>query len=863
MDFRARATQLDWARSSYIRASPLFDANYYLDQVHDLEAAADPALHYLLEGEAGGAAASAQFNAGDYVKLNPDLASAGMNHLIHFEVHGRSEGRRTSFESDRLELDDVRMDPGKPTVILLLHEATYTGAPILGWNIVRELKLTRNVVVVLRRGGALAPALAAAATALVGPPPPEVVDNPAELARLAARLKACYLPLYTIANSSETRLFGVALRGQGVPLISLVHEFATNAPPYALSDFYSKSDAIVFPAELVRQSSLQSYDYGLIAQRRTLILPQGPSAIPRLTARARRTEPEPAPVEAAGHNLSDLLSEAEAPFTVVGLGAVDLRKGVDLFIAAASALKARHPTLAFRFIWVGDRPHPLPHAYYTFLDEQVSRAGLGRQLILADATDDLEPVYAAADVYFLSSRLDPLPNVGIDAARKGVPILCFKDATGFAELLEQDARTSWLVAPYMDTGAAAEALALLARDDGKRDNARIAVKAMAQRRFNMVRYVAALDELGSAAAQRRFERERQVQTLMADDAFNAALYFGAAEASSISREAAVRRYFDETLNVDFSGPAVWGHHPRRALPGFHPLMYGQLSPDFDAAAGADPLVNFISKGRPAGPWVHDVIELEEGAKPLRASPTRLRAAIHGHFHYIENFVDLLAALKVNEHDFDLLLTTTGRDHANFLRTAALEHYGRGRVSVEVVPNKGRDIGPFLALLHDRLQDYEVVAHLHGKRSVHTLHYDPELGNRWRHFLWQHLVGPAAAVADIILERFADTPDLGLVFPENDFLVGWEKNRLLAEELAPRLGIPNLPQHIEFPVGTMFWARPAALGRLVEAKFTSADYPPEPLPIDGTMLHALERMLPLVVEAAGYRYMTTYFPQFTR
>ena len=138
-----------------------------------------------------------------------------------------------------------------------------------------------------------------------------------------------------------------------------------------------------------------------------------------------------------------------------------------------------------------------------------------------------------------------------------------------------------------------------------------------------------------------------------------------------------------------------------------------------------------------------------------------------------------------------------------------------------------------------------------------------MGNRWRHFLWQHLVGPAAAVVDILLERFADEPDLGLVFPENDFLVGWEQNRTLAEGMAARLGLSALPEHIEFPVGTMFWARPAALRLLAEAKFTGEDYPCEPLPIDGTMLHVLERMLPLVVEAVGYRYATTYFPQFTR
>jgi lipopolysaccharide biosynthesis protein len=240
----------------------------------------------------------------------------------------------------------------------------------------------------------------------------------------------------------------------------------------------------------------------------------------------------------------------------------------------------------------------------------------------------------------------------------------------------------------------------------------------------------------------------------------------------------------------------------------------------------------------------------------------LRLAIHGHFHYTDNFLDFLGALAVNEQPADLFLTTTSEAAARYLQTASASYF-KGRVLVEIMPNIGRDVGPFIALLETRLSAYDVVGHMHGKRSAHTFHYDPELGNRWRNFLWQHLIGSAVPVVDIVMDRFAQEPDLGMVFPENDFLVGWEKNRELSQALAPRLDLSSLPEHIEFPVGTMFWARPAALQRLVGARFGPEDYPVEPLPIDGTMLHALERLLPLIVEAAGYRCATTYFPQFTR
>ena len=75
--------------------------------------------------------------------------------------------------------------------------------------------------------------------------------------------------------------------------------------------------------------------------------------------------------------------------------------------------------------------------------------------------------------------------------------------------------------------------------------------------------------------------------------------------------------------------------------------------------------------------------------------------------------------------------------------------------------------------------YEVVGHLHGKRSLHTQFYDVNVGDRLEGiFLWQHLLGPHKPALDIILEHFSEEADLGLVFPENDHIirVGAESGR---------------------------------------------------------------------------------------
>src|SRR3954451_3542816 len=57
------------------------------------------------------------------------------------------------------------LTPGRETILLIVHEGTRTGAPILAWNLVRDLRANYNVVVLLRRGGPLLAAFEMVASA--------------------------------------------------------------------------------------------------------------------------------------------------------------------------------------------------------------------------------------------------------------------------------------------------------------------------------------------------------------------------------------------------------------------------------------------------------------------------------------------------------------------------------------------------------------------------------------------------------------------------------------------------------------------------------------------------------------------------
>ncbi|MFZ4687359.1 MAG: rhamnan synthesis F family protein, partial [Hyphomonadaceae bacterium] len=105
--------------------------------------------------------------------------------------------------------------------------------------------------------------------------------------------------------------------------------------------------------------------------------------------------------------------------------------------------------------------------------------------------------------------------------------------------------------------------------------------------------------------------------------------------------------------------------------------------------------------------------------------------------------------------------------------------------------------------------------------------------------------------DLAAAAFAANPMLGLLMAEDPHIVGWTKNLGIAEKLAARMGVEEpLPGAFDFPLGTMFWTRPAALRPLLSLDLRWEDYPAEPVPYDGTLLHAIERLLPFSARRAG-------------
>lgn len=175
--------------------------------------------------------------------------------------------------------------------------------------------------------------------------------------------------------------------------------------------------------------------------------------------------------------------------------------------------------------------------------------------------------------------------------------------------------------------------------------------------------------------------------------------------------------------------------------------------------------------------------------------------------------------------------------------------------VRAMPNRGRDILPkFYGFdgAHDR---HDIVLHLHGKRSAHSGRLDA-----WLAHILDCLL-PCPSQINRILSLFRTIPELGLIAPLTHKAVlpaaHWGANQDIARELAHRMGLTApLPEddRLRFPVGSMFWARRSALQPLLDLGLGPDHFPPEAGQLDGTLAHAIERMVGCTCMATGHRML---------
>lgn len=237
-----------------------------------------------------------------------------------------------------------------------------------------------------------------------------------------------------------------------------------------------------------------------------------------------------------------------------------------------------------------------------------------------------------------------------------------------------------------------------------------------------------------------------------------------------------------------------------------------------------------------------LIDIPEASAPAREAAI----VVVVHAWHLNAFVEILDSLAACDRALKLEVTTVFEKEAEV--TALLVERGLA-FRVHAFENRGRDILPFLRVAAILVREsVDVVLKLHTKRSLHR----PD-GDQWRRELVDKLAGQTSwrAAAD----AFATAPDLGLIAPEGHVQpMGyyWGANAENVRALAQRLGLPEADIDTgKFVSGSMYWLRLRALRPLLEVGLRPSEFEAESGQVDGTMAHAIERLIWAVVRSSGY------------
>lgn len=235
-----------------------------------------------------------------------------------------------------------------------------------------------------------------------------------------------------------------------------------------------------------------------------------------------------------------------------------------------------------------------------------------------------------------------------------------------------------------------------------------------------------------------------------------------------------------------------------------------------------------------------------------------RAAVIIHVYY-EDLIEKIAAYMENiPDDIDVYVTTSVKRNVEELNRL-LKGKSLCRVQILLVPNRGRDCSALFIGCKKLAEKYEYICFIHDKKTSGN-NGAVTIGETFMANLFENLLGGEGYIRNI-LQLFQEHESLGLLAPpipvhgqylclkDNAWTCCFDKTVELAEKIGVKINISE--EKKPFVLSTAFWCRTEALRPLWDYGFSYEEFCEEPMPEDGTISHAIERILPYVAQTQGY------------
>ncbi|WP_136483239.1 MULTISPECIES: HAD-IA family hydrolase [Vibrio] len=290
-------------------------------------------------------------------------------------------------------------------------------------------------------------------------------------------------------------------------------------------------------------------------------------------------------------------------------------------------------------------------------------------------------------------------------------------------------------------------------------------------------------------------------------------------------------------------------------PAFDNLTYQKHNLDV-YHSNISPLAHYLQSGRQEGRITAPFSPKWTPTSTLDITPApqllkQAKVAVCLHIFY-EDFIPYYArCLRDFPAQVDLFISVSDKAYQASIDEHLAPLDSVQKIEVVEVPNRGRNFGPMLVEFGRQLLDYDLFCHLHSKKSL----YSGRPQTQWADYLGEYLLKDHAVIARVMTQMLQDS-ECGLYYPTSytmmpDWVNHWLKNKPFKGEFFQQWDLQDHSEFLAYPVGGMFWAKPEALRPLLEKEYQYSDFPAEPLPNDGSQLHALERCIGLLAERQGY------------
>jgi len=237
---------------------------------------------------------------------------------------------------------------------------------------------------------------------------------------------------------------------------------------------------------------------------------------------------------------------------------------------------------------------------------------------------------------------------------------------------------------------------------------------------------------------------------------------------------------------------------------------------------------------------------------IYAHPKEPNLVVICHLFY-EKFANGFAKYLLNiPFPFKLCISTNTQEKKDEIARCFAE-WPKGEVEIRVTVNCGRDIAPKLIGFKDVYEKHEYVLFLHSKKSCHA-----SVLATWRGFFLENLIGSPEIIKSVfhIFNRYENIGIIsGQHFEPVRHWVNWGNNFPLAKNLAIKMGFDIFEKTVlDFPSGSMFYARCSAIKPLLDLNLSFEDFAEEGGQVDGTLAHSIERIMYHVCEYADHDWL---------